>query len=74
MSEENIVQMFKSHEDRDAERFKDIHDTLEEIRETLKPISEAFTSVSMLGRWGMGLLVTVSVLVGIIISILKIPR
>lgn len=74
MSEDNIIKMFESHESRDAERFKDIHDTLEEIRETLKPISEAFTSVSMLGKWGMGLLITISVLVGIVISILKIPR
>jgi hypothetical protein len=65
----NFIKLFEAHEARDVERFADIHNTLEEIRDTLKPISEAFTSVSMLGKWGMGILVAVSVIVGISISI-----
>lgn len=48
---------------------EDLRDEIREIKETLKPIAEAFNAVSKLGSWGKALLVVVSVIVGLFISI-----
>lgn len=39
-----------------------------EILALLKPISETYSTVSTIGRWGMALLVFISILIGIILG------
>jgi len=65
----SIVEMFKAHENRDNERFEEINATLKEVRDAIKPISDVYTSVSLLGKWGMGLMIFISILVGIVVAL-----
>ena len=65
----SMIEMFKAHEARDNERFEEINSTLKDIRDGLKPITDIFTSVSLLGKWGMGLIVFISIIVGIVVAI-----
>ncbi len=81
-----LVQHFKD----DTEQFNAMHDLLIEIshkldprhddyinkgiEETLKPISETYTSVSTMGKWIMAVLVAVSLIVGIIYAAVEVWR
>ncbi len=40
----------------------------EEILALLKPIAETYTTVSTVGKWGMAIMVFVSILIGIILG------
>ena len=67
----SILEMFKAHEERDSERFEEINNTLKEIRDNLKPITDVYTSVSLLGKWAMGGIVFVSIIVGIVVAVVQ---
>ena len=42
-----------------------------EILELLRPISETYTSVSLMGKWLMAFMVLISILLGIVLSVGK---
>lgn len=69
--EDQYLLLFKSHEERDVERFEEVNKSLKNIEQILKPISEAFTSVSMLGRWGFAVIVIISMVVGVFVSLYR---
>lgn len=56
----------EEHEQSDKENFDDIRNALQRIEIKLDPIFENYTAASRIGKWGMGLLMVVSVLLGII--------
>lgn len=46
----------------------------QEILDILRPISETYRTASQLGRWLMGTIVFLSLLVGVILAITKITK
>lgn len=40
----------------------------EAILELLKPIAETYTTVSTMGRWGMAVLVFISIMIGVVLG------
>lgn len=46
----------------------------QEILNILRPISETYRTATMLGKWSTGLLVLISVIIGIILSIKQIIK
>jgi hypothetical protein len=64
--EELKPQWMTEHEASDKEHFREINEKLDGLLNTLKPISETYTTVSTMGKWAMAALVFISVLIGII--------
>ena len=50
------------------DRVSDLEKGQKEIIDLLKPISETYTTVSTLGKWGSALLVLISIVIGIILG------
>lgn len=46
-----------------------LRDDIQEIKDILKPIAETYRTASTLGKWGMGVLVLISVVLGILLAI-----
>lgn len=63
-----LIQHFKD----DEENFNKLHDLLVEISAKLTPISDTYTTVSRMGKWGMAGLVAMSMMVGMIYTMVQI--
>lgn len=59
------------HERADMENFKDIRDSLARIEIQLAPMYDNYEAATRMGKWLMGVAVFGSVLLGIILSVLK---
>lgn len=57
------------HLQEDATSSEEMHKLLKSIDDKLTPISETYTTVSRLGKWGMAALVALSLLSGIIYAV-----
>lgn len=42
--------------------------------ENMRPVTETYQTISYLGKWGMKVLVVISIIVGIVISIIKLYK
>ncbi len=52
-------------------RLDRLETAITEIRDILKPISETYTTASTAGKWFMGLMVFISIGIGIVLSLSK---
>lgn len=57
-----------AEEQKQDDRIKKLEDGQEEIMKLLRPISETYRTVNLMGKWLMAFLVLVSVMLGIIAS------
>lgn len=71
LSVEDIALLMKAHFEDDARRFEKQQEILCEIRDTLKPISATYTNVRALQKWGMSFLIFISVIAGIVYTVVK---
>lgn len=62
----------KAHAAHDADALAGIMKALDAIDKKLEPISDTYTTVGSLGKWTMGLLVAISIVVGIVWGIIQI--
>lgn len=58
----------EEHEKSDTAQFDDIRGSLQRIEIKLDPIFENYTTATQLGKWGMALMMMLSVLLGLILS------
>lgn len=56
------------------DRLDEQDEVLKSIQDTLKPISDTYTTFTVLGKWVMGLSLFISVIIGIILGILKLSN
>jgi hypothetical protein len=52
----------------------EVKESIDKILLILEPISESYKTASKVGRWAMGLLLFVSIIVGIVVGIVNIFR
>jgi hypothetical protein len=57
-----------TQEQRNEDRISALEKGQQQILEILKPISETYITASRLGKWGMGLLVFISISIGVILG------
>jgi hypothetical protein len=57
------------HEASDTKQFDDIRNALQRIEIKLDPIFDNYTTATRLGKWGMALMMVLSVLLGVILSL-----
>ncbi len=50
------------------DRIKALEKGQEEILNLLRPIAETYTTVTTLGKWGMAVMVFISILIGIVLG------
>lgn len=51
-----------------------INQQLKEVKDILKPITETYTTIARLGKWGTAILVFISIVVGIILGVKELFR
>ena len=56
----------KDHEEMDKRNFDDLNKRFDTLEEILKPISETYRTVTRVGKWGMAVLILISVIIGIV--------
>jgi hypothetical protein len=57
------------HEASDTKQFDDIRNALQRIEIKLDPIFDNYTTATRMGKWGMALMMVLSVLLGIVLSL-----
>ena len=65
----DMGKLFASHVQEDADNFKAIRETLDRIDGKLTPIADSYMAATTMGKWIMGFLVFVSIIVGIIAAL-----
>lgn len=56
-------------EQRQDDRIAALEQSIVEIRDLLKPISETYSSVTRMGKWAMTVAVFISIVIGIIMGL-----
>jgi hypothetical protein len=59
----------EEHEASDTKQFDDIRNALQRIEIKLDPIFDNYTTATRMGKWGMALMMVLSVLLGLILSL-----
>ena len=62
----DMGKLFAVHVQEDADNFKAIREALERIDNKLTPMAETYGAASRMGKWVMGLLVFISIIVAIL--------
>lgn len=57
-----------SNDQRQEDRITALEKGQKDILDLLKPISETYTTVSTMGRWGMAFMVFISILIGVVLG------
>lgn len=61
-----LEEKLKDHEETDKRNFDDLNKRFDTLQEILKPISETYRTVTRVGKWGMAVLILISVIIGIV--------
>lgn len=61
-----LEEKLKDHEETDKRNFDDLNKRFDTLEEILKPISETYRTVTRVGKWGMAVLILISVIIGIV--------
>ena len=65
--EDKVIALEKSDKVND-EQHKEIMQAIKDVRVVLQPISDTYCTAGRMGKWFMGLLVLISIMLGIILS------
>jgi 5,10-methylenetetrahydrofolate reductase len=69
MDHEQKPRWMAEHEASDTRQFDDIRNALQRIEIKLDPIFDNYTTATRMGKWGMALMMVLSVLLGLILSL-----
>ena len=66
--------MNEAEKQRIEDRLCALEKSQQAIYDLLKPISETYTTVTMLGKWSTAILVFISICIGILLGVLRIIK
>lgn len=69
-----ILEWQQKHEEKDAERFGEVHGAWTALNKRLDPIVEAFTTTTTMGKWGKKGLVVLLTIISIIWGVIQIIK